>query len=103
MAAAAEKPFMMLSVYFTTTDVYRPPTLAKTGGANSKVGYHVEEEIPSDWWLTYYEAHPGGVPEEEAFLQDLVTIIHVNANQGDHDPREVHLDVSHPQRRVWAL
>ena len=32
MAAAAEKPFMMLSVYFTTTDVYRPPTLAKTGG-----------------------------------------------------------------------
>lgn len=30
MAAAAEKPFMMLSVYFTTTDVYRPPTLAKT-------------------------------------------------------------------------
>lgn len=43
MAAAAEKPFMMLSVYFTTTDVYRPPTLAKTGGAKSKVGYHVEE------------------------------------------------------------
>lgn len=33
MAAAAEKPFIMLSVYFTTTDVYRPPTLAKTGGA----------------------------------------------------------------------
>lgn len=30
MAAAAEKPFMMLSVYFTTTDVYRPPTLART-------------------------------------------------------------------------
>ena len=32
MAAAAEKPFMMLSVYFTTTEVYRPPTLARTGG-----------------------------------------------------------------------
>lgn len=46
MAAAAEKPFMMLSVYFTTTDVYRPPTLAKTGGANSKVGYHMDEEAP---------------------------------------------------------
>lgn len=30
MAAAAEKPFMMLSVYLTTTDVYRPPTLART-------------------------------------------------------------------------
>lgn len=36
MAAAAEKPFIMLSVYFTTTDVYRPPTLAKTGGARVK-------------------------------------------------------------------
>lgn len=43
MAAAAEKPFMMLSVYFTTTDVYRPPTLAKTGGANTEVSHHVEE------------------------------------------------------------
>jgi hypothetical protein len=31
MAAAAEKPFMILSVYFTTTDVYKPPTLARTG------------------------------------------------------------------------
>lgn len=31
MAAAAEKPFMMLSVYLTTIDVYRPPTLARTG------------------------------------------------------------------------
>lgn len=108
MAAAAEKPFMMLSVYFTTTDVYRPPTLAKTGGANSKVGYHMEEafQAGNTLWLmtlTYYKAHPGGVPEEEAFLQDLVTIIHVNANQGDHDPREVHLDVSDPQRCVWAL
>lgn len=50
--------------------------------------------------LTYYEAHPGGVPKEEAFLQDLVAIIHVNANQGDQDPRDVHLDVSHPQRCV---
>lgn len=30
MAAAAEKPFMMLSVYLTTTDVYSPPTLART-------------------------------------------------------------------------
>lgn len=37
MAAAAEKPFIMLSVYFTTTDVYRPPTLAKTGGAKRNV------------------------------------------------------------------
>lgn len=36
MAAAAEKPFMMLSVYFTTTDVYRPPTLASTVGNNHK-------------------------------------------------------------------
>lgn len=53
--------------------------------------------------LTYYEAHPGGVPEEEAFLQDLVAIVHVNANQGDHDARQVHLDVPHPQRRIGAL
>jgi hypothetical protein len=30
IAAAAEKPFMMLSVYLTTTEVYRPPTLART-------------------------------------------------------------------------
>ena len=30
MAAAAEKPFMMLSVYFTTMDVYKPPTLDRT-------------------------------------------------------------------------
>lgn len=37
MAAAAEKPFMMLSVYFTTTDVYRPPTLAKTAGTQRAV------------------------------------------------------------------
>lgn len=37
MAAAAEKPFMMLSVYFTTTDVYRPPTLAKTEIRESSV------------------------------------------------------------------
>lgn len=37
IAAAAEKPFIMLSVYFTTTDVYRPPTLAKTGGAKRNV------------------------------------------------------------------
>lgn len=53
--------------------------------------------------LTDYEAHPGGVAEEEALLQDLVTIVHVNANQSDHDPREVHLDVSHPERCVRAL
>ena len=44
MAAAAEKPFMMLSVYFTTTDVYRPPTLAKTGGKNSNVSQNCYEE-----------------------------------------------------------
>lgn len=36
MAAAAEKPFMMLSVYFTTTDVYIPPTLARTAGSKQR-------------------------------------------------------------------
>lgn len=30
IAAAAENPFMMLSVYFTTTEVYNPPRLANT-------------------------------------------------------------------------
>lgn len=53
--------------------------------------------------LTDDEAHPGCVSEEEAFLQDIITIIHVNPNQGDHDARQVHLDVSHPQRCVRAL
>lgn len=107
MAAAAEKPFMMLSVYLTTTDVYRPPTLAKTRSAKSNVSYHIEKKSevkqktsPSLVALTYYKAHPGCIPEEEAFLQDLVTIIHVNPNQGDHNARQVHLDVSHPQRCV---
>lgn len=38
MAAAAEKPFMMLSVYFTTTEVYRPPTLDRTE-VQREVGY----------------------------------------------------------------
>lgn len=59
------------------------------------------------WWLcaplTDYEAHPGRVAEEEAFVQDLLTIRHVNPNQGGNDARQVHLDVSHPQRCVWAL
>lgn len=36
MAAAAEKPFIILSVYFTTTDVYRPPTLASTARKQSE-------------------------------------------------------------------
>lgn len=36
MAAAAENPFMMLSVYFTTTDVYIPPTLARTAGRKQR-------------------------------------------------------------------
>lgn len=107
MAAAAEKPFMMLSVYLTTTDVYRPPTLAKTRWAKRSVSYHTgkKSEVQQKTFsrlleLTYYKAHPGRITEEEAFLQDLVTIIHVNPNQGDHNARQVHLDVSHPQRRV---
>lgn len=56
MAAAAEKPFMMLSVYFTTTDVYRPPTLAKTESAKSNVSYNTvrksETKIENILWFS---------------------------------------------------
>lgn len=109
IAAAAEKPFIMLSVYFTTTDVYRPPTLANTGGAKRNVCSVMElkrdinQRFSDLVVLTYYKAHPGGIAEEETFLQDLITIIHIHSNQSDHDARQVHLDVSHPKRCVWAL
>lgn len=53
--------------------------------------------------LTYDKAHPGCITEEEAFLQDILAIVHVDTDQGDQNAREVHLDVSHPQRRVRAL
>lgn len=109
MAAAAEKPFMMLSVYFTTTDVYRPPTLASTGSTKevtAKIPSR-KAKIPTDSScsavLTHYEAHHGRVAEEETVLQDLLAIVYVNTNQCDHNTGDVHLDVSHPQRRVRAL
>lgn len=44
MAAAAEKPFIILSVYFTTTDVYKPPTLARTGNTKRSVSAEIL------WW-----------------------------------------------------
>lgn len=107
MAAAAEKPFMMLSVYFTTTDVYRPPTLAKTGSkqreqcqSKQSVGKSTENNSLNLIILTHYKAHPGRITEEEAFLQDLIAISHENTNEGDHNAGQVHLDVPHPQRRV---
>lgn len=50
--------------------------------------------------LTYYKAHPGCVTKEKAFLQNLVAIVHVHPDEGDHDTGKVHLDVSHPERRV---
>lgn len=53
--------------------------------------------------LTNDKADPGSVTEEETFLQNFFSIGHVNTNQGDHNTRQVHLDVSHPQRGVRAL
>lgn len=46
MAAAAEKPFMILSVYFTTTDVYKPPTLARTGRIQLQIQVRKIKNIP---------------------------------------------------------
>lgn len=116
MAAAAEKPFIILSVYFTTTDVYKPPTLARTGNTKRSMSAEIlwwkknyiryrtiQNKIPSFILLTHYEAHPGRITEKEAFFQDFFTISHVNNHQRDGDARQVHLYVPYPQRCVWAL
>lgn len=109
IAAAAEKPFMMLSVYFTTTDVYRPPTLAKTEStsrAESDKRYKESKRkvlLPQDVILTYYKEHPRCVTKEESFLHDPLSISHVNTDQGDYYAGQVHLNVSHPQGCLWAL
>lgn len=53
--------------------------------------------------LTHYKVHPVRITEEEAVLQDLITVIQENTDQGDHNTRQVHLDVSHPQGSIGAL
>lgn len=90
----------------TCTDRPHWPRLKARAKSNVRLKYSEfknRRTTPGSVVLTYYEAHPRCITKEEAFLHDVIAVVHVNADQCNHDAGQVHLDVSHPQRRVWAL